>query len=133
MATPNVETARKPALSKRLQGLAPRPAAMLAEAAQCIERLDYDGAERALTGALALAASHPETQRLLGLVAHRRGRHTQAEEIYRRVLAAHPQDATVIGQYGDLRADAGDIDGGLMLLRHASATSTSPADSRTIT
>jgi tetratricopeptide (TPR) repeat protein len=121
MATPNVETTRKPALSKRLQGLAPRPAAMLAEAAQCIERLDYDGAERALTGALALAASHPETQRLLGLVAHRRGRHTQAEEIYRRVLAAHPQDATVIGQYGDLRADAGDIDGGLMLLRHASA------------
>jgi tetratricopeptide (TPR) repeat protein len=119
MAKPNAETRPKQAPSARLHGLASRPAAMLAEAERLIDRLDYDGAERALTGALALAPSHPETQRLLGLIAHRRGRHQEAEDIYRRVLAAHPQDATVIGQYGDLRADAGDIDGGFMLLRHA--------------
>jgi len=119
MATPNVQSSHKPAPSQRLEGLAPRPLAMLADATRCIDRLDYDGAERALTGALALAPAHPETQRLLGLVAHRRGRHAEAEEIYRRVLAANPHDATVIGQYGELRADAGDIDGGFMLLRHA--------------
>jgi len=119
MAKPDVQTPRKQAPSARLEGLAPRAAAMLAEAARLVDRLDYDGAERALTGALALAATHPETERLLGLIAHRRGRHTEAEEIYRRALTAHPYDAALISQYGDLRADAGDIDGGLMLLRHA--------------
>ncbi|HEY6893863.1 MAG TPA: sulfotransferase [Rhodanobacteraceae bacterium] len=117
MATLNAESSHKAAL----RGLAPRAAAMLADAAQRIERLDYDGAERVLTGAEALAPTHPETQRLRGLLAHRRGRHQDAEAIYRRVLAANPNDATVIGQYGDLRADAGDVDGGLMLLRHATA------------
>ena len=119
MATPNIQTPHKHAPSARLDGLAPRAAAMLSEAAQLVDRLDYDGAERALTGALALAATHPETERLLGLIAHRRGRHTEAEAIYRRALTAHPYDATLISQYGDLRADAGDVDGGLMLLRHA--------------
>lgn len=119
MAKTSVQPQRNPASSARLQGLAPRAAAMLAEAARLIDRLDYDGAERALTGALALAGQHPETQRLLGLIAHRRGRHKEAEDIYRRVLATHPKDATLISQYGDLRGDAGDIDGAFMLLRHA--------------
>ena len=122
MANPNAHTAQNPAL----HGLAPRAAAMLSEAAQSIDRLDYDRAERALTGAEALAPSHPETERLRGLLAHRRGRHQEAEAIYRRVLDANPKDATVIGQYGDLRADAGDVDGGLMLLRHA--TTVAPDD-----
>lgn len=121
MAKPSVQTPHQPTGAARLQGLAPRTAAMLADAARLVDRLDYDGAERALTGALALAGSHPETQRLLGLIAHRRGRHTEAETIYRRALTAHPYDATLVSQYGDLRVDAGDIDGGLMLLRHATA------------
>src|SRR6478672_10066531 len=111
MAKPNVQTPHKQAQSARLEGLAPPAAAMLAEAARLVDRLNYDGAERALTGALALAATHPETERLLGLIAHRRGRHTEAEGIYRRALTAHPYDATLISQYGDLRADAGDVDG----------------------
>src|SRR5690348_10543921 len=127
MATPNVQTPHEPAPSTRLQGLAPRTAAMLADAARLVDRLDYDGAERALTGALALAPTHPETQRLLGLIAHRRGRHTEAEDIYRRALAAHPYDATLVSQYGDLRVDAGDSDGGLMLLRHASGLASADA------
>ncbi len=119
MAKTSLDTPQKSASSARLHGLAPRTAAMLAETARLVDRLDYDGAERALTGALALDATHPETQRLLGLIAHRRGRHQEAEEIYRRVLTAHPLDATLVSQYGDLRADAGDIDGAFMLLRHA--------------
>jgi len=127
MATPNVQNPHEPAPSTRLQGLAPRTAAMLAEAARLVDRLDYDGAERALTGALALAPTHPETQRLLGLIAHRRGRHTEAEDIYRRALATHPYDATLVSQYGDLRVDAGDSDGGLMLLRHASGLASADA------
>ncbi len=118
MASSNIHTPRKQAPS-RLEGLAPRTAAMLTEAARLIERLDYDGAERALTGARVLAERHPETQRLLGLIAHRRGRLAESEDIYRRGLAGHPYDATLNSQYGDLRADMGDSEGGLMLLRHA--------------
>jgi len=95
-----------------MQGLAPRTAAMLAEAARLVERLDYDGAERALTGALVLAATHPETQRLHGLIAHRRGRHKEAEDIYRNALVAHPDDATLTSQLGDLKGDTGWLESG---------------------
>jgi len=102
-----------------LQGLPPRTAAMLAEAARLIDRLDYDGAERALTGALVLAASHPETLRLHGLLLHRRGRHAQAEENYRRAIAAHPDDAALLSQLGELKADMGDLDDASALLRRA--------------
>ena len=102
-----------------MQGLPPRTAAMLAEAARLIDRLDYDGAERALTGALVLAASHPETLRLHGLLLHRRGRHVQAEENYRRAIAAHPDDAALLSQLGELKADMGDLDDASALLRRA--------------
>ena len=94
---------------------------MLTETARLVDRQDYDGAERALTGALTLAASHPETLRLHGLVLHRRGRHAQAAEVYRRALAAHPDDPTLLGQSGELAADMGDTEGALALLRRASA------------
>jgi Tfp pilus assembly protein PilF len=120
MAKPNVKPPRKPESSARLQGLAPRTAAMLAEAARLVERLDYDGAERALTGALVLAAAHPETLRLHGLVLHRRGRHAEAEAIYRRALAAHVDDATLMSQLGDLKADMGEVEEAFALLRRAS-------------
>ena len=104
----------------RLAGLAPRTAAMLAEAARLIDRQDLDGAERALTGAFVLAASHPETLRLHGLVLHRRGRHAQAADVYKRALVAHPDDATLIGQCGELASDMGDVDGALAMLRRSS-------------
>ena len=126
MAKSSIQTQRKPAPSARLQGLAPRTAAMLVEAARLVDRLDYDGAERALTGALVLAPTHPETQRLLGLIAHRRGRHDEAEDTYRKALAAHPDDATLISQLGDLRGERGDIDGAFALLRRA--TELAPED-----
>jgi tetratricopeptide (TPR) repeat protein len=120
MAKPSIKSPRKPEPSARLHGLAPRTAAMLGEAARLVDRLDYDGAERALTGALVLAGSHPETLRLHGLVLHRRGRHAQAEEVYRRALAAHPDDATLLSQLGDLKADMSDLDNAFALLRRAS-------------
>jgi len=119
MAKPSIKPSRTPESSARLHGLAPRTAAMLVEAARLVDRLDYDGAERALTGALVLAASHPETLRLHGLVLHRRGRRAQADEVYRRALAAHPDDATLVSQHGELRADMGELDEAFALLRRA--------------
>lgn len=119
MANTSVQPQRKPTPSARLRDLPPRTAAMLAEAARLVDRRDYDGAERALTGALVLAAAHPETQRLHGLIQHRRGRHAEAEDTYRRALAAHPDDATLASQLGELKGDLGDIEGALALLRRA--------------
>jgi len=121
MAKTKVQAVPAQTAPAHLRGLPPRTAAMLAEAARLIDRQDYDGAERALTGALVLAAAHPETQRLHGLIQHRRRRHAQAEEIYRNALAAHPQDATLISQLGDLKADMGDAAGALELLRRGVA------------
>lgn len=92
---------------------------MLTEAARLIDRLDYDGADRALTGALVLAASHPETLRLSALIQHRRGRHAEADATYRRALAAYPDDAMLISQYGELKADSGDSEGAFALLQRA--------------
>ena len=103
----------------RLRDLPPRTAAMLGEAVRLIDRRDYDGAERALTGALVLAAEHPETARLHGLIRHRRGRLAEAEEIYRRALIAHPADAALASQLGELRIDRGDVAEGFALLRRA--------------
>ncbi len=92
---------------------------MLADAARHIDRFDYDSAERALTGAFALAPAHPETLRLQGLVHHRRGRLAEADESYRRALATSPDDPELLGQLGELRADRGDLDGGFALLERA--------------
>jgi len=119
MAKTELKPSRKPLPSERLRGLPARTAAMLADAARLVERLDYDGADRALTGALVLAATHPETLRLHGLIQHRRGRHVEAEATYQRALALHPHDATLISQLGELKADMGDVAGSFALLRRA--------------
>ena len=84
MSKASVKPAKKPDRADALRGLPPRTAAMLADAARLVDRQDYAGAERALTGALVLAGSHPETLRLHGLIHHRRGQHAQADAIYRQ-------------------------------------------------
>ena len=119
MSKASVKPARKPDRADALRGLPPRTAAMLADAARLVDRQDYAGAERALTGALVLAGSHPETLRLHGLIQHRRGQHVEADAIYRQALALHPSDATLISQHGDLKADMGDVDTAFALLRRA--------------
>jgi len=131
MSKPSIKQAsvKQPRLPASVRGLPPRTAAMLVEAARLIDRQDYDGADRALTGALVLAASHPETLRLHGLIQHRRGRHAQAQEIYQRALAAHPDDATLLSQLGELKADLGDVQGSFALLRRACELA--PDDART--
>ena len=102
---------------------------MLAETVRLIDKFDYNGAERALTGALVLAASHPETLRLHGLIQHRRGRHDEAEDSYRRALAAAPDDPTLLGQLGELKGDKGDLDAAFALLTRA--TELAPDDAAT--
>ena len=131
MSKPSIKQAsvKQPRLPASVRGLPPRTAAMLVEAERLIDRQDYDGADRALTGALVLAASHPETLRLHGLIQHRRGRHAQAQEIYQRALAAHPDDATLLSQLGELKADLGDVQGSFALLRRACELA--PDDART--
>jgi tetratricopeptide (TPR) repeat protein len=119
MAKSNLKPRQKTPTPGRLQGLSPRTAAMLAEAARLIDRLDYDGAERALMGALVLASDHAETLRLNGLIQHRRGRHANAEENYRRALDRYPDDPTLLGQLGELKADMGDLDAAFALLHRA--------------
>jgi tetratricopeptide (TPR) repeat protein len=119
MSKASVKPAKNPDRADALRGLPPRTAAMLADAARLVDRQDYAGAERALTGALVLAGSHPETLRLHGLIHHRRGQHAQADAIYRQGLALHPVDATLISQLGDLKADMGDLEGAFALLRRA--------------
>ncbi|MGH8174387.1 MAG: sulfotransferase [Rhodanobacteraceae bacterium] len=119
MAKSSVKPARKPDRTA-LRGLPPRTAAMLGDAARLVDRQDYAGAERALTGALVLAGTHPETVRLHGLIHHRRGQLAQAEAIYRQGLVAHPDDATLLSQLGDLKGDMGDLDSAYALLRRAS-------------
>jgi tetratricopeptide (TPR) repeat protein len=128
MAKPHVTSTRTPRPS-RLDGLAPRTAALLGDAARFADRNDIDGAERALTGALALAPSHPETLRLHGLVLHRRGRHAEAADAYRRALAAQPDDPVLLTQLGELAADRGDNDTSIATLRRAAACA--PADTAT--
>jgi tetratricopeptide (TPR) repeat protein len=118
MAKANVKSQAR-AVRAHLAGLPPRTAQMLVETARLVERLDYAAAERALTGALTLAASHPETQRLHGLIQHRRGQHAQAEATYRRALESHPRDATLMSQLGELRADMGDLAEAFALLHRA--------------
>jgi tetratricopeptide (TPR) repeat protein len=120
MTKPHVKPLRAPPPA-RLDGLAPRTAALLADVARFIDRQDIDGAERTLLGVLALAPSHPETLRLHGLVLHRRGRHAEAAEAYQRALASHPDDPALLGQLGELTADRGDLEGALTLLRRATA------------
>ena len=119
MAKTKVQAVPAQTAPAHLRGLPPRTAAMLAEAARLVDRQDYAGAERALTGALVLAGSHPETLRLHGLIQHRRGQHVEADAIYRQALALHPSDATLISQHGDLKADMGDVDTAFALLRRA--------------
>jgi len=129
MAKPSLRPLPKSAASPRLAGLAPRTAAMLAETQRLIDRFDYDGADRALIGALVLAASHPETLRLHGLIQHRRGRHRDSEDSYRRALAAAPDDPTLLGQLGELKGDMGAQDEAFALL--ARATELAPDDAAT--
>lgn len=112
----------------RLLGLAPQAAALLRDAAQRLDRSDLDGAERALTGALAMAPAHVETLRLHGLLEQRRGRRAQAETIYRRALEARPEDAAVLLQFGELKADLGDTGAALTALRRAAELEPIDAD-----
>lgn len=92
---------------------------MLVEANRLIERRDYAGAERVLNGARVLAAAHPETLRLDGLLQHRQGRLAEAADFYRRALATRPDDAQLLGELGELLTDRGDIEAALDLLRRA--------------
>lgn len=128
MSTRPFKSAANSAATARLRGLPPRTAALLQDAAQRIGRLDLVGAERALTGALALAPTHAETLRLHGLLEHRRGRHAEAAEIYARALATYPNDAALLGQHGELQADRGDAEGACDLLRRACALAPNDAD-----
>ncbi|MBO9661399.1 tetratricopeptide repeat-containing sulfotransferase family protein [Dokdonella sp.] len=112
----------------RLRGLAPRTAALLQDAAQRLDRNDLDGAEHALTGALALAPAHAETLRLHGLLEQRRGRRTEAESIYRRALEARPDDAAILLQLGELEIDRGGTDAALAALHRAVEVAHADAD-----
>jgi tetratricopeptide (TPR) repeat protein len=96
-------------------------AALLTDAIRLLERRDYAGADRVLTGARVLAAAHPELLRLDGLLRHRQGRLPEAAELYRRALATQPDDAQLLGQFGELMADLGDGESALDLLRRACA------------
>jgi tetratricopeptide (TPR) repeat protein len=106
--------------------LAPRVAALLTDATRLLDRRDYAGADRVLTGARVLAAAHPEMLRLDGLLRHRQGRLAEAAELYRRALATRPDDAQLLGQFGELMTDMGDGESAVDLLRRACALA--PAD-----
>lgn len=122
MPRPKAQTGVVPA------GLTPRTAAMLAEVRTLLAKPDYDGAERVLTGAQVLAASHPEVQRLQGLLHHRRRRFVEAEQTYTRLLAVLPNDSTLLGQISELRADMGDVQGAIELARRVVAQRPDDAD-----
>lgn len=126
MAKSSIQSKAKPVPSDRLRGLSPRVAALLGDVERSLDRSDLAGAERALTGALALAANHPETLRLAALLQQRRGRLADAEATCLRALALRPDDAMLVAQLGELKAAAGDHDAAFALLRRA--TDLAPGD-----
>jgi tetratricopeptide (TPR) repeat protein len=115
-------------IARRLHGLTPATAAMIRDAGARVARDDIAGAERLMMGVLALAPAHAETLRLSGLIDHRRGRLAEAGESYRRALDIDPNDAAVLAQWGELKMDQREGEGGLALLRRACEIDPDDAD-----
>ena len=91
--------------AQRLNGLSAGAAAILRDVALHLQRGDLDAAERGMAGALVLAPTHGETQRLHGLVEHRRGRLASAEAVHRAALEVRPHDPILLVQLAELLGD----------------------------
>lgn len=87
-------------------------------------RGEYDqgrlaAAEASLGAVLALAPTHPDALRALGMVSQRLHHHEQAADCYRRALALAPDDAAVHMGLGISLQELADVDGALLHLRQA--------------
>jgi Tfp pilus assembly protein PilF len=92
---------------------------MLDRASAALDLAQFDAAEAALVGVLAMAPDCVEAQRLLGMARHLRGDHAQAVAILRQALASSPDDALIHANLGSALCACGAIDEAMAPLQRA--------------
>lgn len=115
-----VATPVHPLLRDRVVGLPPAARRRYDDATMAMARRQLDVAKVALTEVLALAPECVEPQRLLGLVAHMRGDHVEAEAILRRALLVEPDNALLHMNLGSSLYNRGEFAPAFASLRRAS-------------
>jgi tetratricopeptide (TPR) repeat protein len=109
-----------PLLRDRAVGLSTVASRMLRKAVTAVARREFDAADVAVAGVLALAPENAEALRVLGMLEQMRGNHALAIVALRRALIARPDDALILMSLGTSLHDNGDIDEALASLQRAS-------------
>jgi Tfp pilus assembly protein PilF len=109
-------------MTQSAQGVSRRPlssvaARMLARARREWGQQQFEAAEQSLTNVLRLAPDEPDAVRLLGMVVQRLGRHAQAIESFRQVLAMCPEDSDLRIGLGISLFEQGEAEEALMHFR----------------
>jgi len=105
--------------SNRLDGL-PLPAQALArQAGAALMKGRLGEAERDITAMLAYAPTHPEPQRLLGLLLLRSGRSADAVKALRQADTQQPDDPDILIPLGAALSDSGEFSAAVEPLRRA--------------
>ncbi len=103
----------------RLEGLPASAQTLAREANAALMRGRFDDAERHITAMLAYAPTHPEPQRLLGLLLLRSGRAADAVKALREADAQQPDDPDILIPLGAALSDAGEFAAAIEPLRRA--------------
>jgi tetratricopeptide (TPR) repeat protein len=109
-----------PLLRDRAEGLSTVASRMLRKAAAAVARREFDAADAAVAGVLALAPKSAEALRLLGMLEQMRGNDAQAIAALRQALSARPDDALILMNLGTSLYANGEIDEALISLQRAS-------------
>lgn len=116
-------------LMPNLRNLSPSLLGALREAETALQRGAWPQAERAITTALALAPTHPEPKRLLGIFLLRANRPVEAVASFREALTVAPNDIDILIPMAKAQADASDLPGAIASLR---AVVAQRADAKTL-
>lgn len=98
-------------------GLTDAAKRLLHQAIGAANRHDFRAAEHALMLCLAYAPTHPEPNRLLGIIYQRLGRAEQAIACFREAAKTRPADLSIAIPLVQALADSGDIDAAIDGLR----------------
>lgn len=108
-----------PSMQDRVRGLSPAALKLLNEAASALGRGQFDVAEHALAGVLALVPGHAEALRLMGVSAQHRGQFGVAVAHLQQARHASPHDPLIHMGLGIALHETGAFDAASAAFQHA--------------